>query len=1393
MDKFFDYRRTAFFGVLYLVLFFVFLFMGQIVIAQNEQFSFDYAKKNEVHHKDRIFTFHSEVSDYQGTKYLVTNDREANWGSIEIDSGTFVPLAFEVHRPWGKFDGRITGFLGDKKVFSQKIKVDGTSKKVNLKAKSINRITIESLKKYNQIYIKNFEFQLPTSKQEPKDKDEPNFVLNFEQARQKFIENNHHFLVTSRIFRGNASDGFKSWECGNEEGTTGSLKVKNGKVEIKSLKIRRPWGNFKAMISGYDGENLVFSKQIKVGDEFSKIKLRSHKITHLKIQSLKAYNQLYIDEIEYSFFPVKNTDEEIPEITPKEEISNLQIVKIDSLQNTNLDNPTNVPKNQDEELFLDFEHVKLHASKFQLNGHHFEIASPISEGHARSGGRAWQANEAKGTAGYLKIRNEKFHVLSLWIKRPWGKFKAVISGWQNGEKKYEKKVIVGTDYQKVTFKNWRKLDEIRVESLKEFNQVYIDDMAYIFHPENKTKDTISEEKVHVELIDETSEESRLDTLSESSTETGLMRGEESLETPDETPEENFPDSEILENKAELAPEILRFENCYFGQRFKLIETSQTGLQLAWEILSGSAKLVGINEIEIVGLEKVKLQVSDENGNSWTTDFEIKKAEQTLQIDPIEDVSIRDKKVKINAKLSSGLIPKIEVISGQAKVKQNELILPHKAGKITLKISQEGNEFYNPIEPIETSFNVQKRSQNIIFAKKITQELDYTPFKIQASATSGLPVKFEVISGPAKVEGKTIIPIHSERSESDSINDDKGNWVTIKVYQSGNEEFEAAPEVIKRFYLSDKNNGEKEETEDFKFDAPESNNPNTETKFETEFKETKGTPPSDISLTNSQIKDNSNKNALIGKLTVEDIDVEDTHNFKLLNDGNGLFKINENNELVLAKSRLNAKKHSLHTIKVRVMDNKKMTFEKEFEITVKDGSALAHQNIVMDDLEDKIFNAPNFKINVEATSGLPVHLLVEGAAELLENNEIQLVGTGKIKVTATVKGNDDYASATLTKTFESKKATQSIQIHDLDNIKIDSPPTPLKVSSSSGLPVRFEIEGVAKIENNKLILSKKEGKVTLRVFQDGNELYQPTNKEITFEIKKRIQDIHFQAIETKNFGQEPFELNANTNSGLPVNFKILAGNATIRNNKVHLTGTGWVKIQASQTGNDVFAPAKTIVREFNVKSLMKIISSLRPRVRRGEILEIRFDAGGSFSENNQFHLVLSDPQGNFEAGTRTLSTVSNSSRVFNIEIPSDIPVGTNYRLRVESTTPQIFSAPTPSGVVITYSGKINQNSEESYASRYERNQQESIRVPVEQLLHIIPSMKTGRYTIELNKYDINNLEMIILNHSGDTIFESYYSKIAGYRERVNLSQAPPGNYKVQVTADEQIYVKNFEVR
>ncbi|RDC64874.1 T9SS type A sorting domain-containing protein [Adhaeribacter pallidiroseus] len=70
--------------------------------------------------------------------------------------------------------------------------------------------------------------------------------------------------------------------------------------------------------------------------------------------------------------------------------------------------------------------------------------------------------------------------------------------------------------------------------------------------------------------------------------------------------------------------------------------------------------------------------------------------------------------------------------------------------------------------------------------------------------------------------------------------------------------------------------------------------------------------------------------------------------------------------------------------------------------------------------------------------------------------------------------------------------------------------------------------------------------------------------------RQNQNITFEPILlNKAVGDAPFALVAQASSGLPVNFKILSGPATVSGNMVTLTGVGTVKIQAYQAGNATY--------------------------------------------------------------------------------------------------------------------------------------------------------------------------------------------------------------------------------
>lgn len=85
-----------------------------------------------------------------------------------------------------------------------------------------------------------------------------------------------------------------------------------------------------------------------------------------------------------------------------------------------------------------------------------------------------------------------------------------------------------------------------------------------------------------------------------------------------------------------------------------------------------------------------------------------------------------------------------------------------------------------------------------------------------------------------------------------------------------------------------------------------------------------------------------------------------------------------------------------------------------------------------------------------------------------------------------------------------------------------------------------------------------------------------------ELESGFQAISFPLIGNKLISDEPFDISAEANSGLPVQFSIESGPATIDGNTITLDGTaGEVTVKASQPGNETFEPADDVFNSFNV--------------------------------------------------------------------------------------------------------------------------------------------------------------------------------------------------------------------
>ncbi|NEQ36125.1 MAG: DUF4347 domain-containing protein, partial [Okeania sp. SIO3I5] len=97
------------------------------------------------------------------------------------------------------------------------------------------------------------------------------------------------------------------------------------------------------------------------------------------------------------------------------------------------------------------------------------------------------------------------------------------------------------------------------------------------------------------------------------------------------------------------------------------------------------------------------------------------------------------------------------------------------------------------------------------------------------------------------------------------------------------------------------------------------------------------PPTDISLDNNTVAENSENGTVVGTLTTTDSDADDTHTYTLLDDGDGRFVVDGDRILVANGSLLDFENNTTHTITVRTTDSGEPaeSFDEQVTINVTD--------------------------------------------------------------------------------------------------------------------------------------------------------------------------------------------------------------------------------------------------------------------------------------------------------------------------------------------------------------------------------------------------------------------------------------------------------------------------
>jgi hypothetical protein len=131
-----------------------------------------------------------------------------------------------------------------------------------------------------------------------------------------------------------------------------------------------------------------------------------------------------------------------------------------------------------------------------------------------------------------------------------------------------------------------------------------------------------------------------------------------------------------------------------------------------------------------------------------------KFDQTITFGTLPDKYINDLPFALTATASSVLPVTFSIVSGPATLSNNVVTLTN-AGIVTVRASQSGDSTFNTATNVDRSFVVAKLPQTITFGALSKQVVGDAPFALSASASSGLPVSFSVLSGPVILSGNIV--------------------------------------------------------------------------------------------------------------------------------------------------------------------------------------------------------------------------------------------------------------------------------------------------------------------------------------------------------------------------------------------------------------------------------------------------------------------------------------------------------------------------------------------------------------------------------------------------------------------------------------------------------------
>jgi Pro-kumamolisin, activation domain/Bacterial Ig-like domain (group 3) len=656
---------------------------------------------------------------------------------------------------------------------------------------------------------------------------------------------------------------------------------------------------------------------------------------------------------------------------------------------------------------------------------------------------------------------------------------------------------------------------------------------------------------------------------------------------------------------------------WLGGSATLAATASSGLPVTYSLVSGPCSISG-STVTATAAGSCTIAADQAGDGTFpaapevTQTVTVTKADQIITFAALTDKALGSAPFTVSATGGGSTSPVTFSSTTTAVCTVNDTTVTLvSAGTCTIEADQAGDDNYNAATPVTQSFSVGKAAQSITFPAIASFSWSGGSATLAATASSGLPVTYSVVSGPCSISGNTLTATAA-------------GSCTIAADQAGDANFNAALEVTQPVTVN-----KADQTITF---AALADKVLGSAPFTVSAAGGGSTSPVTFSSTTAAVCTVSGSTVTLvsaGTCTIEADQAGDA-NYNAAAPVSRSFAVGKASQTItfpaiasfgwsggsatlaatassglavtyslvsgpcsISGSTVTATAAGSCTIAADQAGNANFTAALQATQTVT--VTKAGQTITFAALTDKVLGSAPF--TVSATGGASTSAVtfssLTAAVCTVSGSTVTLVSSGTCTIEADQAGDANYnAAAPVSRSFSVGSASQTITFPAIASFSWSGGSATLAATASSGLPVTYSVTSGPCAVSGSTLTATAAGSCIVAADQAGNGTFTAAAEVTgTVTVTQAGQVITFGALSDAVFGSAPFTVSATGGaSASPVTFSSLtAAVCTVSGSTVTLVSAGTCTIEADQAGDANFSAAAPVARSFAVAKASQTIT------------------------------------------------------------------------------------------------------------------------------------------------------------------------------------------------------------